>query len=305
MVTEKPVGPDVVLPDEVPAENAGGGVIWKEVDGGKGLSVVSVPGGGGGGRNDVGLGGVVGEVVGAGPGAAGGSAEGGRAIAFAGTFIGALLLASSLVYALYKLKPGALPCIGAGGRGGAGGGKGALKISSPRATTNYQLVDSADSGALLDVANGSAATGTGISMSSFGTQTLEHGAGGRGGAMAVGAGGGGGSQQQTQSFAEYFSSIQQSGGGVGAGGGAGGYGTMTRGIQTDYQTGGESMAVANGYVDQQQMNQQLNQQLSQQLNQQQLNQQQQMYNQESFHALDSYQQSSYMQVKFITKKGLL
>ncbi len=82
---------------------------------------------------------VSGQLV-SGSGAAGG-VEGGRAVAIAGAMLGVLLFSSSLVWALYKFKPGLIPL------GGGGAKSSAMNISSPRATTNYQLVKSQALGA--------------------------------------------------------------------------------------------------------------------------------------------------------------
>ena len=292
-----------MYPDEVPP-NQGGGVIWKESYNGEGIAVMVQPGGVGAGAGNVGAvvaGGQVGGVGGA-AGGAGGAAEGGRAAAVAGALLGSLLLASSLIWALYKFKPGLIPF---GGGGGAGGG--GMKISSPRATTNYSLVSSgsgaggagaggagaAGSGLKMEVANGSA-SGTGIMMASSGTQTLDRGGG---------AGGGGAGGSQMQSFNEYFSSMSQSTAatsGVGAGGmaagaggmaagaggmagaGAGSYGTMTRAIQTD-RAADTAGSAGYGMSDQQQF-----QNFQESTN--------------SYSALDSYQASSYMQVKFMSTR---
>ena len=140
-----PVEPTPVpkeIPNEVPAIG-GGGVAWQPV-GSNGIAVGVDPGGG-----VVGIGGaggpLVGEAIGGGVAAAAvapapaGAAEGGaRAAAIAGTMFGLLVLTSSLMWAMYKFKPGLMG--GAGGGGGGGGGP--MSISSPRATTNYALVKS-------------------------------------------------------------------------------------------------------------------------------------------------------------------
>ena len=81
-------------------------------------------------------------VVTAGGGFAG---EGARAAGVAGAFFGILLAASSVMWALYKFKPGLL---GGGGRAAAASPEGVnlLQISQPRATTNYNVVKAAGAG---------------------------------------------------------------------------------------------------------------------------------------------------------------
>ena len=80
------------------------------------------------------------------PGAIAGAGEGARAAGVAGALFGVLVAASSVMWAVYKFKPGLLG--GAGARGAGGGGATSetvqlLNISQPRPTTNYKVVDAA------------------------------------------------------------------------------------------------------------------------------------------------------------------
>ena len=150
-----------------------------------GVAVAMDPGGGGVSMWDGGApgsvpGAVGGPVVGAQVGSeiGGGAGEGARAAAVAGAFIGVLAAASSIMWAVYKFKPGLLKL---GGGGAAGGGGGGMNISSP---SNYQLLKAAGggpgAGGYTYTAGGRGGGGAVVngappftkSMSSFGTQTM-------------------------------------------------------------------------------------------------------------------------------------
>ena len=94
------------IPSGIPPGVGGGGVGWKVTHNGQGLEVDVAPGGGGGGYwvESGGGGPATGAKQVGPPPIAGGAHEGGRAIGIAGAFVGALLGASALVWALYKCK---------------------------------------------------------------------------------------------------------------------------------------------------------------------------------------------------------
>lgn len=243
--TEGPVVKPTVLPVADTVNGGGGG--W--VRDGDGELLVLVPGVGESGEPKFQP--VVASPVGA------GVEEGARAAAVAGAMLGILAAASSLMWALYRFKPGLI---------GPGGG-GALSISSPVSSTRYQPVSSHDTpltgvrtgggmgdgggsggggsgGASgkkygstsfmvtkTDMANGgasSAATAHGT-MSHMGTQTAEAGAG---------------------AFSNYFAYSSSSAAGSSSAAAISGHkpGTMTRAIQTDlaYQASGGAGGGAGG-----------------------------------------------------------
>ena len=86
---------------------------------------------------------------------------GARAGAVVGTVLGTLAFLSSLMWALYKMKPG-VPALLSPGAGSAGGG---MSISAPRAASNLAAVQAAGGAggaggpgaAKLTVVNGAAA----------------------------------------------------------------------------------------------------------------------------------------------------
>ncbi|KAL4216896.1 neuroligin protein binding [Mactra antiquata] len=209
--------PDIVIPpDEVIPEGIGGG----------GFVVGSISGGDGGGAGVIGIGGpggsltpVGGVSVAGGPGtplavagvgpAPPALAGGARAGAVVGTLLGTLAFMSSLMWALYKLKPG-VPAILSPGAGAAGGGAG-MSISAPRATSNLGAVQAASGGA----GGGGAGAGGGASK-----VTVVNGS-------AAGGGAGGGSSTYTSYFQSTSTNVQ--GGGAGGAGGAGSGSAMAGG----------------------------------------------------------------------------
>ena len=131
--------PVTEIPKFVPPGANGGGIAWLPVGGGEGNIIQVRPGGGGGGA--IAVGGPITGAVGSPPIIGGGGAEGGRAIAAVGGALAALLLASAIVWAVYKFKPGLIACGGGAGKGaGAGAGGGALEIGPPKPTSNFPLL---------------------------------------------------------------------------------------------------------------------------------------------------------------------
>ncbi|XP_076459006.1 uncharacterized protein LOC143292527 isoform X2 [Babylonia areolata] len=197
---EPTVIPPIFIPSEVPPGVGGGGAGWVPgvggVDGmvypgGDSGTAVLVPGGGG--------------VVGSGTGLAAASvmavppplpAAGPRAGAVMGTVLGLMALASSLMWAFYRCKPGWCTCL----RPPAAS---PMSISSPRAG----VASASNKGAVIAAGGGVGGAGGAISGA---------GAGGAAGS-AGGAGGAGGG-----SFSNFY--MSQTSSGSAGGGGAGGQG---------------------------------------------------------------------------------
>ena len=196
-------------PGEPPDEN-GGGLIGV------------VPGGGGGGEPAPAP--LAAAALTAG---AGGDAAGTRAAGLAGAMLGVLALASGLVWALYKFKPGLIPLGGAGARGAAA-------AAAP-------LLEAAPAGAGSAVAAGGAADGAAVPVatapaaSDVGTMTA---AGYRSAASAAGDGAyarGFGVLETSQTLTVTESAL--------GGGAVSPTSTMNRGIQTDVADGGVGLGV--------------------------------------------------------------
>ena len=170
-------------PNEVPQGQGGGGVAWIQMgtdaswssgggsgggtgggsgSGGGGMLIARDPGGIGGGGFGVGGPGN-GVVPGAGSGAGAGAlavvggpapgvlaTEGPRAVGIAAAMIGALLLTSALVWALYQFKPGVIPALASAK--GAGG----VSVGSPIAN-DYQLVGGYGMSTVVDSSSAAAA----------------------------------------------------------------------------------------------------------------------------------------------------
>ena len=220
-VTQAPPGPG---PDEgfVPGEVGGGG-------GWNGDEVIIVP--------DVGQP-EAGAMVGGAPGWVS-EAEGPRAAAVAGAMIGLLVAASSIMWAVYKFKPGLI----------GGGLSGVLNISAPTASsTSYKLVNQEStpfigsgagqgggSGGGLDATDGranalGAGSKSGYNSTSFTNQKMDtlngYGAGqSRSFATQTAAG--------STNLAEYFQSITSSSSVAATAVSGHKAGTIERGIQTD------------------------------------------------------------------------
>ncbi|XP_053386148.1 uncharacterized protein LOC123539409 isoform X3 [Mercenaria mercenaria] len=212
--------PDIFIPvgEPLPSDIGGGGLVGPGIGGGSaGPGDVVGVGGPGGSLTPIGGVGidVVGEpvplassLVGPAPPAMAGGA---RAGAVVGTVLGTLAFMTSLMWALYKLKPG-VPTIMSPGAGSAGGGTG-MSISAPRATSNLGAVQAASAG-------GGGAGGAGAGATKV---TVVNGS-------AAGAGGGGGGGGSS-TYTSYFQSTSTSVGG--AGGGAGGGGSAVAGGHAD------------------------------------------------------------------------
>ncbi|XP_052814372.1 uncharacterized protein LOC128241470 isoform X5 [Mya arenaria] len=209
-----PAPPDLIInpTEQIPVNVGGGGVIGPGVGGGGGGGSVGVPSFGGAGPYLSPLG--SGINVGASPNAgrvvsalAGGPImPGARAGAVVGTVLGTMAFLTSLMWALYKLKPGVPTCLSPGA-GAAGSGAG-MSISSPRPASNLGAVQAASAGA------GGAGGGAGGAGAGATKMTVVNGSA---------AGGGGGAGGGNSTYTSYFqsSSTAVSGGGAG-GGGAGG-----------------------------------------------------------------------------------
>ncbi|CAH1790210.1 unnamed protein product [Owenia fusiformis] len=197
----------------------GAGVGWKSSPDGTVIEVGLHPsGGGGGGMVGAGVGPVVGAAVAGAGGATGAGWIGPRAWVAAGVICGILLIASTLIWAFYKCKPGWCLCGKAGGA--AGGAGGAMSISGPKAAgagAGYSLIKAE--------ANGGAGSGAGAGAGAGASAGAGAGVGVKGGAMAsngtIISGGGG---TATTSFNQYFTSMNSTSavtGGAGAGAAAG------------------------------------------------------------------------------------
>ncbi|CAL1547650.1 unnamed protein product [Lymnaea stagnalis] len=138
--TPAPPGPFLpILPDDI----GGGGIAWEGSAGGTGVNVVVYPGGGGGSAGTVpGVmpGPIDGEVAAAQIGVVPSlPTVGPRAGAVMGTILGLAALASSLMWAFYRCKPGWCTCLKPPAA--------PLTISTPRSTTNMAAVQAASAGA--------------------------------------------------------------------------------------------------------------------------------------------------------------
>lgn len=216
--------PSIYIPPDPEIDLTGIGVVGEPVGGGGGgaggggLIGIGQPGGGldiigGVGINVPGSGGPLSETVAlAGPGLPM-MATGARAGAVVGTVLGTMAFLTSLMWALYKLKPGVPTCLSPGA-GSAGGGAGSMSISSPRASSNLAAVQAASAGA----GSGGGAGGGGAGGSASKLTVVNGSAAGAGG----GAGGGGGSSTYTQFFQSTSTAVGGGGAGGGSGGGAGG-----------------------------------------------------------------------------------
>jgi len=195
-----PKPPYIIVP--VPPGTPGAGIAWKTTADGNGLIIAADPGG----VTGVGIfdnSPVIGPQV---QPAAGllvaGGAEGGRAIGIAGAMIASLFLASGLVWAFYKSKPGLLPCFA----GGAGANASAHSISAPT-PGSFQMVA---------VANGSGSAGSAL----LEAQAVSAGAVMNGAAVGV---------SETSTFDGYFSAMSTE---TSVAVGTDEYLSMHRGIQT-------------------------------------------------------------------------
>ncbi|KAK3601345.1 hypothetical protein CHS0354_011952 [Potamilus streckersoni] len=221
--------PPIFIPPngEVPPNIGGGGIISGPGIGGSGsvggpdiFGLVGPPGSGGIIGGATGVAGAGGPAALASVALAGPSlpplAMGSRAGAVVGAVIGTLAFLTSLMWALYGLKPG-IPNVFSPGAGSAAGG--VTSISPPRATSNIAAVQAASAGAgaggggggavsKVTVVNGSATAGSG-----------------------TGGGAGGGSSTYTSYFQSTSTAITAGGGGAGgsssATAGGAGYDTAT------------------------------------------------------------------------------
>ena len=194
---------------ETPDEN-GGGIVGV------------VPGGGGGGGGGPVEPPLVGRLTGLG---AGGDVAGTRAAAVAGVMLGVLALASGLVWALYKLKPGVIPLGGAAAAGRAGPATAPLLDATG---TGAPGSGTAPGGGAATEATAPAANDVGT-MTAAGYSSLKTGASG-GGAYSRGFG----VVDTSQTVTTRTETL------VGGGGAGSPTSTMNRGIQTDVADGSVS-----------------------------------------------------------------
>ncbi|KAL3854443.1 hypothetical protein ACJMK2_013712 [Sinanodonta woodiana] len=221
--------PPIFIPPngEVPPNIGGGGIISGPGIGGSGsgggpdiIGLIGPPGSGGIVGGATGVAGAGGASALASAGLAGSSlpplAMGSRAGAVVGAVIGTLAFLTSLMWALYGLKPG-IPNIFSPGAGSAAGG--VTSISPPRATSNIAAVQAASAGGGVGGGGGGSASKV---MVVNGSATAGSGAG-----AGAGGGAGGGSSTYTSYFQSTSTAITAGGGG--AGGSAGGSSSATAG----------------------------------------------------------------------------
>ncbi|KAL8587816.1 hypothetical protein ACOMHN_021034 [Nucella lapillus] len=205
--------PPIIIP-VIPPGVGGGGAGWVTGAGGGGAGGGGAGGGGGGGVNTVvypgGDSGTAVLVPGTGAGAGGPAAAslmalpppmssaGARAGAVMGTILGLMALASSLMWAFYRCKPGWCTCL----KPAAGS---PMSISSPRAG----VASASNKGAVIAAGGGVGGAGGAI-----------NGAGGAGGAGSGGGMAGG-------SFSNFYMSQASTGSAGGGGGGGEAYDTAT------------------------------------------------------------------------------